>query len=363
LLGSLAQPAAVLNVERDWARDRPSADPVVTASDDDTPVGVVVSIATIAAAAWLATLVVRHRFWYDQRRPYHFGAGLSRLTIPLEAAEWLNTHRPAGKLFTNFDASSNLHYFTRPRRDVPLLTNTWAYPPELMARIEDYYTHPHRDVPLLTNTWPYPPELMARIEDYYTGRGDFYQAVRDYSIEIAAITLTAATAPLAQTLDRGDDWTLVHLDVRHAIFLRADGPNAKLALEHAIARPDVDMAARKAIMRAAYPVGAYGLSAGGTALLYLGWIDQAMDVLGEAVQADPRNASSWAALGFAYATRATQRAKAADPGALADFRKALDCFGKVVALRPEDRLAKRNIAGVRQRISAILKRQSGGARP
>ncbi|HET6426768.1 MAG TPA: hypothetical protein VFJ30_00045, partial [Phycisphaerae bacterium] len=93
--------------------------------------------AMAAVSLYGAFSVVTHRFYRGERRAVRFGLGVSRTVVPVGAAEWLNAHRPGGRLWTDYNSSSNVMYFTRPHRPVPVLTNTWAYPPETMRRVLD----------------------------------------------------------------------------------------------------------------------------------------------------------------------------------------------------------------------------------
>ena len=87
------------------------------------------AIGTFLLGAWLTFSVVTNRYFISDGRPASFGLGASRLLLPLDAAEWINTHRPPGRIFTNDVMTSDLMFFTRPHRDMPQLTNTWAMPP------------------------------------------------------------------------------------------------------------------------------------------------------------------------------------------------------------------------------------------
>jgi hypothetical protein len=171
--------------------------------------------AAILAALGLSTLslwwswaVVTSRFhqavgWADR-----FGIGPARRYLPLDAADWLNKHKPAGRMWTDFDQSSNLYYFTQPHRDVPILTNTWAYPPQVMLMVLNH----------LAGT-PFDP------------------LVREYSIEIVAMGRGVTNASLVRSLANDPRWTIVHLDAGSVIFLRNEGPNADLARRFAIPAP------------------------------------------------------------------------------------------------------------------------------
>ncbi|MHC4718336.1 MAG: hypothetical protein ACYS5V_15295 [Planctomycetota bacterium] len=204
-------------------------------------VRVVLAVLIVMLPFWMFSQVVTGKFWYGQRQPNSFGLGLCRLEMPLDAAEWINRHCPDpadGRLFTDFGPSSNLHYFTRPHRQVPVLTNTFAYPPAVGVRIARY------------------------------GRGDrmpgFAVFARRHDVRIVALRVAAGlTAGLARGLDKDPRWAMTHLSGRHVVFVRADGPYADLARS---AKP-IDTEAYVSRMRRLHARPAYGLGVAGTVLL------------------------------------------------------------------------------------------------
>ena len=291
------------------------------------------ALAATALSWWLSAAVVRHRFWSSQGKMCDFGIGLARHHLPLEAARWINTHRPAGRLFADTGASANLHYFTRPHRDVPILTNVWAYP----------------------------PEVLDQVSAYCTGGAPFTRAVADHGIEVVALRLQGYGTELARWLDKHPQWTLVHLDGRHVIFVRSAGPNAELARRFAITERSLDLAAFKANLRPLDPVPARALGMAGLLLLSLDWDEAAIDVLSDAVQADPNAPLAWGNLGTAYIARGRRRWRRLDHHALDDFRKAADCLKHALAIRPGNRMFENNLRATDQAVAEILRPASGPA--
>ncbi len=161
----------------------------------------VASAFVAAACVWFAAGVVTQRFYTAEGSRARFGFGFAPTVIPLAACDWLNEQRPEGRLWTGFAVSSSYHYFTRPHRDVPLVTNTWAYPPEVMRRVVEF-NFAHRP---------------------------FGEAARRYGIEIVALRVDRAHTRQAAALNADPAWALVFLDGWDAIFLRRAGPNAALA--------------------------------------------------------------------------------------------------------------------------------------
>ena len=293
---------------------------------------------TTAFAGWCAVMVVTQRFWYAQRRPVSFGMGMSRLEMPLDAAEWINAHCTdlaaqgrRARLFCDFGPSSNLHFFTRPHREVPILTNTWAYPPQTMRRMREICGYPDK----------------AR---------RFYALVGKCGIEVVVLRLDGAAA-LATMLDQGLAWKMVHLSGRHAVFIRRAGPLGQLARQW----PPPGLRAYKADLRRLHPVEPYALAAGGAAMICLGRYDAAIDLLTEASRLDPRNEKTWNSLGFALMARGAQRRRRGDPMAPDDFREARECFRRALKLRPSDPGARQLLRQVERQLQAPA--AAAGRRP
>jgi hypothetical protein len=154
--------------------------------------------AITVAGLWGVFNVVTHRFYRDERRAVRFGLGVSRTVVPVGPAEWINAHEPRGRLWTDYNSSSNVLYFTRPHREVPILTNTWAYP----------------------------PGVMQRVLDYSRGRRPFGSGDAPAAFRIVVLRMDRTSIPLGRALERDPKWALVYLDAMHVVFLSAEGPNA-----------------------------------------------------------------------------------------------------------------------------------------
>jgi len=111
-----------------------------------------VSTVLALASAGLAASVVTNHFYYGERSANRFGVGISRLNTPLDAGRWVGEHllrasaSGAGerteKIWTDYTGSSNAYFLSRLAADdasarvsVPIVTNTWAYPPSVMQEV------------------------------------------------------------------------------------------------------------------------------------------------------------------------------------------------------------------------------------
>ncbi len=241
----------------------------------------------LAAAAWIGVSVVTQEFFDHPAATLRFGTGLDRLQIPVGAAEWIEEHRPEGRIWSDFYSSSNVRFFSGGRNPMNLLTNGWAYPPEILRE-------------------------SAR---YSQGERPFREAVARYEPQVAVVR-TVVSGPLARQLATDEAWRLVHLEGESALFLRLDGPNAELARRHAM-RPDaLDVAAYASQLERADPIPASGLSAGAVGLLTLGWIDPGIELLERAIRLreatgrlGPNYVVEVEGAGFAHARRAESRCR------------------------------------------------------
>ena len=227
-----------------------------------------VAVISAAAALWWTVSVVSNKFYASERRSWRFGLGVSRVMIPVEAAEWINQHAPAGNVWCDFANSSNLMYLTRPHRDVPILTNTFAYPPRVLRQ-----------------------SIFVA-----AGLEKWQPVAREHGVGTVVLRFTAvlpADQPtLMKQLSLDPGWVVVQLGVRHAVFLRADGANAALADRAGIAEEDFDVAGYVDACRRADPVEADAVYDAGRLLAHLEWYGHAIAVWRECLKLDPDHAQA-----------------------------------------------------------------------
>jgi len=215
----------------------------------------------LAAAGWFLPRVVTGRFYYDRRRSWQFGAGLARLEVPADMAPLLRELPEGARLFTSFSISSNVAYFCGE-------------------------PHRPRPVPVLTNTFAMPPVVMA--ENLKIVRGDmeaFDRFAARYRVGAVLADCTDLHAPFLRGLLVEDGWVLVRLGVRHALFLRRGMGGQALRIT---ARGQMRLA-RSRHDRAAHALHQAALSA-----WHLAFNDVALALATEATQADDRYHEAWA---------------------------------------------------------------------
>jgi hypothetical protein len=296
------------------------------------PAGATLALAgvLILAGVYGCLSVVTQRFYRDERMSVRFGLGLTPSVFPIGPAEWINAHRPTGRMWTDYNTSSNLHYFTRPHRLVPILTNTWAYRPAVMRRSLDC-THGRRAFAAETGAQIVVIQVGPRIDPRYR--------------------------PLGRQLADDANWALVYLDSAHALFLRADGANAELACREAITpqsiRLDLGGFVRK--LRSLDPISSHSAYLGGYTLSNLGWYTPAIEVYRQIVAEDPYPHRVWTQIGWCLVNRGRRRMHQTPPdhrGRTEDWPEARRCFQRALDIRPDYKPARTNLHLIEQEIAA-----------
>jgi hypothetical protein len=313
LLGAPLALAAVTGVVGRWGRAWLTA-------------GGAAAVALVSAG--LCVSVATQDFYFAQRLPWRLGVGLSPTVLPLGASEWLTRNQPQGRLWTDFDASSNLHYFTAPKPPVPILTNTWAVP----------------------------PAVMESVLGWLTGTLDFDWARKRFGLESAAFAVDRTTAlqgtgyrPLLEVVRDDPAWRLVCIDGRFVVYVRDDGPNAELAARAAITPGNFAVREYIERLRRAGPVPAHALYQGGTTLFLLGWNAHAAELFAAATGDRENYHEAWRMLGASHARMGDERLRAGDrPGAVRQWQLAQEALERSLHIRPDYAPAATDLRAVRQ---------------
>ena len=265
-----------------------------------------------AAAVVLSWAVVTNRFYYSDRSFLRFGGGWSELQMPLSAARWVSDHAPEGRLWTDMTASSNLRFFSRPPREVNVLTNTWAYPPAVLADVQQVNAD---------------------------GSGRAFETVREkYGLQCVVLRLDPSnlvSGPLAYSLAHSKDWNLSFVDGLHVVFVKR-GLDATLD-RRALRPATFDLQAYAARLRLLDTRPANGLYLGGSTLWELGWDDHAVELLRQADDEEGDSPGIVYQYGRFLALRANSRAARGEVASAADdLRAAIDAFGRVAAMEGDD---------------------------
>jgi len=279
-----------------------------------------------AGGAYGAFSVVTNRFYRGERRAIRCGTGVAPTVVPVGAAAWLRANEPAGRVWTDYNCSSNVHYFSG------------------------------RPTPILTNTWAYPPDVMRLVLDCSMGRRAFGPVAETYGCQTAVLRMDRTSIPLARWLVADPNWSVVHLGALHAVFLRNDGPNAGLARREAVTPRTLDVPKLIGDLRGIDPVGSYAIYLGGFSLAHLGWDTEAIEVIDHVLAnypGDPFRHRLWNMRGTCYARRGTLRMLRQPPDhrGKQDWHEAHNSFLRALRARADYLPARRNLVEVQRQIN------------
>jgi hypothetical protein len=194
-----------------------------------------VALFIIALGGWWTYRVVTQRFYVDRRITIRFGLGVSRDYLPIGPAEWISENLPEQRIWCDFTSSSTLHWATHPHKPVPILNNTWAYPPKLMGDQR------------LVMQWQANRFLLqnqqARQREEFLK--NFY---RRFQAKVVVVRADWAR-PLFINLVLSPRWEMMHVEGLFVVFARDIWPISEFVRENAI-RPgklDVDAHRRRAV--------------------------------------------------------------------------------------------------------------------
>jgi len=262
-------------------------------------------------------MVATDNVYFSDRRMLNFGHGAAEINMPLNAARWINEYQPTGRVWCDFDSSSNVMFFIEPHPSVPACTNTFACP----------------------------PSGMVENQQYVSGKRPFEEACEKYNLQVVVLHTSDFHRPLLEKITHDKNFCLVDLDARYALFLRNDGPNAVLARQKRITQANFNVNEYITHLRSldrAKP--AWAMQIGGVTFERMGWYSHAATVFRAVIAEDPRLTEAWFELGATLALRGTQLELIGEKTkALNDFREARDCFIHVLDIDPLYSFAAHNL--------------------
>ena len=324
LAGIVVAPLSAMAIRDGWCRLRQRLRPgrpgwLASAA------AVAVSLAVMAAAAFWVHRTVTHKLYFAERSRGRFRLGMMEVSLPLAAAEWINTNRPAGNVFCDFSTSANLMYFTRPHRQVPLLTNTWAYPHYVRQWVLDCTAD---------------PEALER-------------AVEAYEVETIVLNPSPIGRDVVRYLADSPRWAVVEVDGKYVTFLRRDGANAALARAQEITEANLNVARHVEQIARTDPVPAHALHTGALILYWMGWLAPAEAMWDECVRLEPDFHEAIYFLGLCWARR----------GGVANLAKAAGLIERALEIEPDYPEASNDLRLVRRRLAALQLEERRGRGP
>lgn len=273
--------------------------------------------------------VITSRLYTADSLETRFGFGLSHTILPLGACNWLNKYAPEARVWCDFQSSSTLHFFTRPHKDVPILTNTWAYPPEVMA-LNTFY-------------------LRAEVP---------FDTLADRDKINAVVLRSGWSLPLHRQLAADPQWKMVQVEGVNVLYLRAKGRYRQLAISHEIRRPgnfDTNAFVARQIRRdpsfnrAILPVA-------DTMIEAKDW-DLAIDLIETGLKYLPPNLNVWRELLIAYSNREAQRRENKDKRCIYDLMRMKYVIKRMLVLEPGNLDLQRRLQLINRILSLVAPQQ------
>lgn len=273
----------------------------------------------LLACALLGAGAITQRYYLANGFDDRFGIGLSRYLLPHDALAWLRQRLPQGRVWTDFSTSSMTAFMLHPEREAPILTNTWAYPPGVLA------------------------ELLA----IQSGTRPWRERFDEHGVSVVLVPVEPATCrlhadpqsgaplfPIVPALLREGDFALVYVDHRFALLARRAGPAAELAREYELRDASFDVEGFVERALAVDPAFGASLAAAGARLELLALPGAAAAVLRRAVSLDERDPLRWFALASVLARSSAFRLARGDPAGAAEREEARAAVRRCLALAP-----------------------------
>jgi len=261
--------------------------------------------AVILLSIYGGSQILSGKLYEADALPTRFGLGLSNTVLPIGAANWLNEYAPDARVWTDFQTSATLHFFTRPHKEVPILTNTWAYPPDVMAsnifwlraqvpfnRLAD---KDHIDVVLLRSDW---------------------------------------SDPLHRQLGADPEWKIVYVEGVNVLYMRANNKYGNLAARHEIRPGNFDAESFVAQEIRKDPSFNRAVLSVSDTLKEAGERDLAINIIESGLNYLPPNIKVWKKLLDLYNDREAQRRKSGDIGCIDDMKRMKFVLERILELEP-----------------------------
>jgi hypothetical protein len=272
--------------------------------------------------------IVTNKLYAAQDSPIRFGTGLSQMRLPLAATQWINDHDVAGRIWVSPLCSSTVRGFVRPRPQLNMITNTWAYPPEVMRQV------------------------LVASSSY--GAVSFGPTAERLDVSVVVTQPGLFLRGLAA--DRR--WVPVHVQGTFAVLIRDDGPDADLADRYRMTQWGLDIAGLIDSTRRLDPVPGLATWMSARVLNDLGWHDAALAMLADSLAENPSEARAWIGTANARTARARRRDPADRAGVRQDMQQTVEALGRAWSLTHDPQLLE-SVTNIEQMLAGFTGEQGG----
>ncbi len=218
---------------------------------------------------WMTYQTVTNRFYYQEQLLRRFGFGVSEITYPHNAANFIKQSNISGNMFNNFSLGGFLHWKLFPERKTFIDNHTWT---------KEWYSY---YLQIINGSVP--------IND----------VIDRYDINYFILThFTEDTHLLSRALYSDPHWILVYFDEVAVIFIKAKPDNMDIISRFAINLEEKEYNPDTLTLK--NPANfSWGYASRGIFLANKGLIDQALYQYKKAVEVNPRNYSAYNNMGLA----------------------------------------------------------------
>ncbi len=323
-LAALAGASWWFDIRGRWARMLAGLSPRYTG-----PVAQRLAIVALSGPSFvLGWSIVTNGLYVMQDSPIRFGAGLSQMNLPIAAARWINEHDVEGRIWVSPLCSSTIRGFVRPRPTLNMITNTWAYPPEVM--------------------W----QVLVASSSY--GPVPFGPTAERFNVSV----VVTQSGRFLRGLATDRRWVPVHVEGKFAVLVRDDGPDGDLADRHGMTQKGLDIARLIALTRRLDPAPGLATWMSARVLNDLGWHDAAIKMLADSVAENPSEPRAWIGTANARTARARRRDPADRAGVRDDMEQTVEALGRAWSLTHDPQLLA-NVTNIQQMLAGFTEEQEG----
>ncbi len=287
------------------------------------------SIVLVYVAVWLGWSIRSGEFYFRELRANRrFGFGWNSSAFPIEAATWIRGQQSVGpKVFADFGSSSNV---------IPLLPAGWRV---------------YAD----TNTFAYPPEVLAAVQQISAGVSEYRSLFDAEGVNVVLVNAASSSKGLAEQMAADGEWAPVWFDRAFIVFVRRTSELAELVERSAVHPQQLDVESWVSAAKRATGDAGWELAQSAGVPLALGWYEQAAALLERATALEPRYGLAWMNLGTAYGQLAMTAGRCGAPTDRVrdQLQRAKACFERALQIDPGDTLAGRNLKLAEQGLGTL----------